>query len=109
MMVFLVCSSIIAYDNSFSKLQQTILNYNIISAIIFSTTQFQYFVATNFLLALAEQVIVEQLDISKVFPGVPTLSSHLRQHTKVILMIRDNAYGMHNLLITQFTCVHTKT
>ncbi|KAG2078327.1 hypothetical protein BDR04DRAFT_1147014 [Suillus decipiens] len=100
MMVFLVCGSIIAHDDSFSKLQQTIFQYNIALAIIFSTTRFQPLVATNFLLALADQVIVEQLDISKAFPGLLALSSHLGQHTEVILMIREDAHSMHNLLIT---------
>jgi len=109
MMVFLVCGSIIAHDDSFGKLQQTVLDYNVSLAIIFSATWFQPLVTTNFLLALAEQVIVEQLDISKVFRGLLTLSSHLGQHTKVILMIREDAHGMHNLLVTQFACVHTQT
>ncbi|KAG2062661.1 hypothetical protein BDR04DRAFT_1123794 [Suillus decipiens] len=90
-------------------LQQTILQYNVALAIIFSTTQFQPLVATNFLLALVEQVIVEQLDISKVFPGLLALSSCLGQHTKVILMIREDAHGVHNLLVTQFAHAHTKT
>ncbi|KAG1726581.1 hypothetical protein EDB19DRAFT_1833389 [Suillus lakei] len=77
MMVFLVCGSVVAHDDSFGELQQTILDYNVASAIIFSATQFQPLIAMNFLLVLAEQVIVEQLDISKVFPGLLTLSSRL--------------------------------
>jgi hypothetical protein len=108
MMIFLVCGSVIAHDDSFGELQQTILDYNVASAIIFSATRFQPLVATNFLLALAEQVIVEQLDISKAFPGLLALSSRLGQHTKVILMIREDAHGVHNLLVTQFSRAHTQ-
>ncbi|KAG1750984.1 hypothetical protein EDD22DRAFT_957842 [Suillus occidentalis] len=109
MMIFLVCGSVVAHDDSFGELQQTILDYNVTSAIIFSATRFQPLVATNFLLALAEQVIVEQLDISKAFPGLLALSSRLGQHTKVILMIREDAHGVHNLLVTQFARAHTQT
>ncbi|KAG1731125.1 hypothetical protein EDB19DRAFT_1912608 [Suillus lakei] len=109
MMVFLVCGSVIAHDDSFGKLQQTVLDYNVASAIIFSATQFQPLITTNFLLVLVEQVIVEQLDISKVFPGLLTLSSRLGQHTKVILMTREDAHGVHNLLVTQFAWVHLQT
>ncbi|KAG1747326.1 hypothetical protein EDB19DRAFT_1826085 [Suillus lakei] len=109
MMVFLVCGSVIAHDDSFSELQQAILDYNMASAIIFSATQFQPLVTMNVLLALAEQVIVEQLDISKAFPGLLTLSSCLGQHTKVILMTREEAHGVHNLLVTQFAHAHTQT
>ncbi|KAG1728013.1 hypothetical protein EDB19DRAFT_1832909 [Suillus lakei] len=109
MMVFLVCGSVVAHDDSFGELQQTVLDYNVASAIIFSTTQFQPLVTMNFLLALAEQVIVEQLDISKVFPDLLTLSSRLGQHTKVILMTREDAHGMHNLLVTQFAWAHLQT
>jgi hypothetical protein len=109
MMVFLVCGSVVAHDDSFGELQQTVLDYNVSSAIIFSATRFQPLVATNFLLALAEQVIVEQLDISKAFHDLLTLSSRLGQHTKVILMIREDAHGVHNLLVTQFARAHPQT
>ncbi|KAG2049653.1 hypothetical protein BDR06DRAFT_1011889 [Suillus hirtellus] len=109
MMVILVCGSVMAHDDTFSELQQTVLDYNVGSVIIFSPTRFQPLVATNFLLALAEQVIVEQLDISKAFPGLLALSSRLGQHTKVILMIREDTHGMHNLLVTQFARAHIQT
>jgi hypothetical protein len=33
-----VCGSIIAHDDSFGKLQQTVLDYNVSLAIIFSAT-----------------------------------------------------------------------
>ncbi|KAG0698255.1 hypothetical protein DFH29DRAFT_1071219 [Suillus ampliporus] len=82
MMVFLVCGSVVAHDDSFGQLQQTVLDYN---------------------------VIVEQLDISKAFPTLLALSSCLGQHTKVILMIREDAHGVHNLLVTQFAHAHTQT
>ncbi|KAG2063001.1 hypothetical protein BDR04DRAFT_1203066, partial [Suillus decipiens] len=91
MMVFLVCGSIIAHDDSLGELQQTILQYNIVSAIIFSVTQFQPLVTTNFLLALVEQVIVEQLDISKAFPGLLALSSHLGWSRKVAVQAGDES------------------
>ncbi|KAG1778005.1 hypothetical protein EV702DRAFT_1196804 [Suillus placidus] len=109
MMIFLVCGSVVAHDDAFSELQETLLNYNVGSAIIFSATRFQPLVATNFLLALAEQVVAEQLDISKAFPGLLALSSRLGQHTKVILMIKENAHGVHNLLVTQFAHAHMQT
>ncbi|KAG1883653.1 hypothetical protein F4604DRAFT_1677403 [Suillus subluteus] len=126
MMVFLVCGSVVAHDNSFGELQQTIVTIipvleekskvPVISAtipklsaleplfshmlLLFSPMHSRTF--TNFLLALAEQVIVEQLDISKALPGLLALSSRLGQHNKVILMIREDAHSVHNLLITQF-------
>ncbi|KAG2741533.1 hypothetical protein P692DRAFT_20822219 [Suillus brevipes Sb2] len=81
MMVCLVCGSVVAHGDSFGELQQTILDYNVASAIIFSATRFQPLVAMNFLLALAEQVI---------------------------LMIREDAHGVHNLLVTQFSRAHTQ-
>ncbi|KAG2158721.1 uncharacterized protein EDB93DRAFT_1245953 [Suillus bovinus] len=109
MMVFLVCGSVVAHDDAFGELQQTVLDYNVGSVIIFSATRFQPLVAMNFLLALAEQVIVEQLDISKAFPGLLSLSSCLGQHTKVILMIREVAHSVHNLLVTQFARAHMQT
>ncbi|KAG2741535.1 hypothetical protein P692DRAFT_20880080 [Suillus brevipes Sb2] len=81
MMIFLVCGSVIAHDDSFGELSTT---------------------------TSPEQVIVEQLDISKAFPGLLALSSRLGQHTKVILMIREDAHSVHNLLVTQFARAHTQ-
>ncbi|KAG0694061.1 hypothetical protein DFH29DRAFT_880971 [Suillus ampliporus] len=82
-MVFLVCGSLVVHEDTFGDLQEVILNYDMVSAVIFPTTCFQPLITTNFLLAMAELVIIEQLDLRKVFPSLLSLSSHLDQHIKV--------------------------
>ncbi|KAG1778636.1 hypothetical protein EV702DRAFT_1044495 [Suillus placidus] len=64
------------------QLQDAILNFNMASAIIFSATRFQPLIATHFLLALAEQVVIEKLNFRQAFPSLLSLSSHLGQHSK---------------------------
>ncbi|KIK31623.1 hypothetical protein CY34DRAFT_19739, partial [Suillus luteus UH-Slu-Lm8-n1] len=107
--VFLVCGSIVAYEDSFVELKQAILDIKVASAIIFPATRFQPLVATNFLLALAELVIVEQLNLQKVFPALLSLSNRLGQHTKVILMTKDDAINGPRLSVTTFARAHTQT
>ncbi|KAG2127185.1 uncharacterized protein EDB93DRAFT_1109393 [Suillus bovinus] len=102
-MMFLVCGSVVAHGDTFSELQEALLNYGVASSIIFSAKHFQPLVATHFLLSLAEQVIIEDLDIRTAFPGLLSLSSHLGQHTDIILMTRDDAGGMHKLIITSWS------
>lgn len=108
-MIFLVCGSVVAHVEPFRELQDAILNFDMASAIIFSATRFQPLVATNFLLALAEQVVVEQFDLRRAFPTLLSLSSRLGQHTKVILMTRDDANGTRKLLVTTFARAHIQT
>ncbi|KAG0698280.1 hypothetical protein DFH29DRAFT_1002932 [Suillus ampliporus] len=84
-MVFLVCGSLVAHEDTFGDLQEAILNYDMVSAVIFPAAHFQPLVATNFLLAMAELVIIEQLDLHKAFPSLLSLSSHLGQHTKLLV------------------------
>ncbi|KAG2137130.1 uncharacterized protein EDB93DRAFT_1253740 [Suillus bovinus] len=69
-MMFLVCGSVVAHGDTFSELQEALLNYGVASSIIFSAKHFQPLVATHFLLSLAEQVIIEDLDIRTAFPGL---------------------------------------
>lgn len=107
--IFLVCGSIVAYEDSFVELKQAILDIKVASAIIFPATRFQPLVATNFLLALAELVIVEQLNLQKVFPALLSLSNRLGQHTKVILMTKDDAINGPRLSVTTFARAHTQT
>ncbi|KAG2147899.1 uncharacterized protein EDB93DRAFT_1103974 [Suillus bovinus] len=102
-MMFLVCGSVVAHGDTFSELQEALLNYGVASSIIFSAKHFQPLVATHFLLSLAEQVIIKDLDICTAFPGLLSLSSHLGQHTDIILMTRDNAGGMHKLIVTSWS------
>ncbi|KAG2360218.1 hypothetical protein BDR07DRAFT_1378129 [Suillus spraguei] len=108
-MIFLVCGSVVAYDDAFSKLQEALLKYSVVSTIIFTAKHFQPLVATNFLLALAEQVVIEQLNICMVFPSLLSLSSHLGQHTDVILMTRDAIDSMPKLLVTKFARAYPQT
>ncbi|KAG2140220.1 uncharacterized protein EDB93DRAFT_1105958 [Suillus bovinus] len=108
-MVFLMCSSIVAYEDSFVELKQAILNLEVTSAIIFPATRFQPLVATNFLLAMAELVVVEQLDLHNVFPALLFLFNRLGQHSKVILMTRDDSANSPRLLVTTFACAHMQT
>ncbi|KAG1864357.1 hypothetical protein F4604DRAFT_1928800 [Suillus subluteus] len=108
-MVFLVCGSIVAYEDVFVELKQAILDLEVASAIIFPVTRFQPLVATNFLLAMAELVIVEQLDLHKVFPALLSLSNRLGQHSKVILMTKDDAITRPQLSVTTFARAHTQT
>ncbi|KAG1850367.1 hypothetical protein DFJ58DRAFT_729245 [Suillus subalutaceus] len=108
-MVFLVCGSIVAYEDSFVNLKDTILDLELASAIIFPATRFQPLVATNFLLAMAELVIVEKLNLRKAFPGLLALSSRLGQHSKVILMTKDDTADNRWLLVTMFGRAHPQT
>ncbi|KIK33203.1 hypothetical protein CY34DRAFT_100020, partial [Suillus luteus UH-Slu-Lm8-n1] len=107
--VFLVCGSIVAYEDAFVELKQAVLDLKVASAIIFPATRFQPLVATNFLLAMAELVIVEQLNLQKVFPALLSLSNRLGQHTKVILMTKDDAVNRPQLSLTTFACAHPQT
>ncbi|KAG1776137.1 hypothetical protein EV702DRAFT_1046307 [Suillus placidus] len=90
-MIFLVYGSVVAHVEPFHELQDTILNFNMALATIFSAAQFQPLIATNFLLALAEQVVIEKLDLRQAFPCLLNLSSCLGQLSKIILMTRDDA------------------
>ncbi|KAG1825173.1 hypothetical protein EV424DRAFT_1345847 [Suillus variegatus] len=108
-MIFLVCGSVVAHDDAFSELQEALLDYGVASAIIFTAKRFQPLVATNFLLALAEQVVIEQLNVHIAFPSLLSLSSPLGQHTNVILMTRHDAGGTPKLLVTNFARAHTQT
>ncbi|KAG1726468.1 hypothetical protein EDB19DRAFT_2043000 [Suillus lakei] len=107
--VFLVCGSVVQYEDPFFEFKDTVLELMVASAIIFSTTRFQPLVATNFLLAMAELVIVENLDLRKAFPTLLSLSSRLGQHSKVILMTLDDAADSPRLLVMTFACTHPQT
>ncbi|KAG1848564.1 hypothetical protein F4604DRAFT_1935330 [Suillus subluteus] len=107
-MVFLVCGSIVAYEDTFIELKQAILDLEVASTVIFPMTRFQLLVATNFLLAMAELVIVKQLDLHKVFLALLSLSNCLGQHSKVILMTKDDAMT-HPPAISHNFCMHPHT
>ncbi|KAG1887373.1 hypothetical protein F4604DRAFT_1917197 [Suillus subluteus] len=108
--VFLVCGSVVEYEDSFVELKQAILDLNVASAIIFPATRFQPLVATNFLLAMAELVMVEQLDLQKLFPTLLSLSNRLGQHTDVIVMTTvDDAVNGTQLSVTTFARAHPQT
>ncbi|KAG2112797.1 hypothetical protein BD769DRAFT_1391805 [Suillus cothurnatus] len=85
--VFLVCGSIVTYEDSCVELKQAILYLKVASAIVFPVKRFQPLIATNFLLAMVELIIVEQLNLQKVFPTLLSLSNCLGQHTNVIVMM----------------------
>jgi hypothetical protein len=105
--VFLVCGSIVTYEDSFVELKQAILDLKVASAIVFPATRFQPLVATNFLLAMAELVMVEQLDLQKTFPTLLSLSNRLGLHTNVIVMTTvDDAV---QLSVTTFARAHPQT
>ncbi|KAG1718762.1 hypothetical protein EDB19DRAFT_1920080 [Suillus lakei] len=105
--VFLVCGSIVTYEDSFVELKQAILDLKVASAIVFPATRFQPLVATNFLLAMAELVIVEQLNLQKTFPTLLSLSNRLGLHTNVIVMTTvDDAV---QLSVTMFARAHPQT
>ncbi|KAG2102555.1 uncharacterized protein F5147DRAFT_776303 [Suillus discolor] len=108
-MVLLVCGSIVTHEDAFVELKQAILDIKVASAIIFPAKRFQPLVATNFLLALAELVIIEQLDLHKVFPSLLSLSNHLGLHSKIISMTRDNAAHFPRLLVTTYARAHPQT
>ncbi|KAG1858928.1 hypothetical protein F4604DRAFT_1930973 [Suillus subluteus] len=108
--VFLVCGSVVEYEDSFVELKQAILDLNVASAIVFPATRFQPLVATNFLLAMAELVMVEQLDLQKSFPTLLSLSNRLGQHTDVIVMTTvDDAVNGTQLSVTTFARAHLQT
>ncbi|KAG0693963.1 hypothetical protein DFH29DRAFT_1006753 [Suillus ampliporus] len=79
-------------------------------AIVFPATRFQPLVATNFLLAMAELVMVEQLDLQKSFLTLLSLSNRLGQHTDVIVMTTvDDAVNGTQLSVTTFARAHPQT
>ncbi|KAG1738156.1 uncharacterized protein EDB91DRAFT_1249475 [Suillus paluster] len=108
-MVFLVCGSVMAHDDAFGELQEVVLNCDMAPAIIFPATCFQPLVATNILVAMVEQVVIKQLNVRMAFPSLLSLSSRLGQHTKVILMTRDDSDGIHKLLVTTFARAQPQT
>ncbi|KAG1848039.1 hypothetical protein F4604DRAFT_1687900 [Suillus subluteus] len=73
-LVFLVCGTTVAYKDSFVELKDAVLDLDIASTIMFSTMWFQPLVTSNFLLAMAELVVVEQLNLHKIFPTLLSLS-----------------------------------
>ncbi|KAG2131915.1 hypothetical protein BD769DRAFT_1666384 [Suillus cothurnatus] len=102
--VFLVCGSIVTYEDSFVELKQAILDLKVASAIVFPAKRFQPLVATNFLLAMAELIMVEQLNLQKVFLTLLSLSNHLGQHTNIIVMTTmDDAINGTQLSVTTFS------
>ncbi|KAG1863083.1 hypothetical protein F4604DRAFT_1929253 [Suillus subluteus] len=108
--VFLVCGSVVEYEDSFVELKQAILDLNVASTIVFPATRFQLLVATNFLLAMAELVMVEQLDLQKSFPTLLSLSNRLGQHTDVIVMTTvDDTINGTQLSVTTFARAHLQT
>ncbi|KAG2031759.1 hypothetical protein BDR03DRAFT_1015794 [Suillus americanus] len=108
-MVFLVCGSIVTYEDAFDELKQVVLDIKVASAIIFPVKRFQLLVATNFLLALVELVIIEQLDLHKVFPSLLSLSNRLGLHSKIISMTRDNTTHSPRLFVTTYIRAHLQT
>ncbi|KAG2109051.1 uncharacterized protein F5147DRAFT_773393 [Suillus discolor] len=108
-MVLLVCASIVTHEDAFVELKQAVLDIKVASAIIFPAKRFQPLVATNFLLALAELVIIEQLDLHKVFPSLLSLSNRLGLHSKIISMTRDNAAHFPRLFVTTYARAHPQT
>jgi hypothetical protein len=108
--VFLVCGSIVTYEDSFVELKQAILDLKVASAIVFPAKRFQPLVATNFLLAMAELIMVEQLDLQKVFLTLLSLSNRLGQHTNIIVMTTmDDAINGTQLSVTTFSRAHPQT
>ncbi|KAG1743600.1 uncharacterized protein EDB91DRAFT_1247101 [Suillus paluster] len=93
--VFLVCGSVVAYKTPYTQLKES--------------SRFQPLVATNFLVAMAELVAIEQLSIRTVFPTLLSMSGGLGQHTSVILMTPVNIDGCCKLELTTFARAHTQT
>ncbi|KAG1753350.1 hypothetical protein EDB19DRAFT_1903005 [Suillus lakei] len=84
--VFLVCGSIVTYEDSFVELKQAILDLKVASAIL---------------------VMVKQLDLQKTFPTLLSLSNRLGLHTNVIVMTTvDDAV---QLSVTTFARAHPQT
>jgi hypothetical protein len=104
-----VCSTTVAYEDSFVELKTAVLDLDVASATIFPPTRFQPLVASNFLLAMAELVVVEQLDLHKAFLTLLSLSACLGQHSRVILMTKDDIAGSPWLVITTFARAHVQT
>lgn len=107
--VFLVCGSVVAHNAPYTQLKESIIQFNFASAIIFPAARFQPLVATNFLVAMAELVAIEQLSIRTIFPTLLTMSGGLGQHTSVILMTPVNIDGCCKLELTTFAHAHTQT
>ncbi|KAG2047201.1 hypothetical protein BDR06DRAFT_1032530 [Suillus hirtellus] len=66
--VFLVCGSVVAHKTPYTQLKEAVLQFDFAGAIIFPTPHFQPLVATNFLVAMMELVVIGQLSIRSVFP-----------------------------------------
>ncbi|OAX36495.1 hypothetical protein K503DRAFT_772460 [Rhizopogon vinicolor AM-OR11-026] len=85
------------------------LKYKFSSAIVFLAEHFQPLVATSFFAALAELVIVENLNIRTPFPTLLSLSSRLGLHTHVCLMTRQHGYSCVQLECTIFSLADAQT
>ncbi|KAG1807567.1 hypothetical protein EV424DRAFT_1543857 [Suillus variegatus] len=107
--VFLVCGSVVAHSKPYDQLMSAVLHFKFASAIVFTAKRFQPLVASNFFLAFAELVLVEQLCVRKTFPELLSLSGRLGLHTKVILMTPDPTSPHRQLECTTFARAHTQT
>lgn len=107
--VFLVCGSVVAHPKPYDQLMSAVLHFEFASAIVFTAKHFQPLVASNFFLAFAELVLVEQLCVRKTFPELLSLSGRLGLHTKVILMTPDPTSPHRQLECTTFARAHTQT
>ncbi|KAG2076589.1 hypothetical protein BDR04DRAFT_1114140 [Suillus decipiens] len=107
-LVFLMCGTTVTHKGPFTELKDAVLDLNVASAIIFTAQRFQPLVSTNFLLAMAKLVVVKQLDLLKTFPDLLCLSGCLGQHSKVILMTKDDVAGSSRLSVTTFVRAHTQ-
>ncbi|KAG1879765.1 hypothetical protein F4604DRAFT_1922977 [Suillus subluteus] len=93
--VFLVCGSVVEHNVPYTQLKESVLQFNFASAIIFPTARFQPLIATNFLVAMAELVAIEQLSIRAIFPTLLSMSGGLGQHASIILMTPTSPWGLH--------------